>query len=488
MRIFALNPPFLPRFSREQRSPAVTKSGTLYYPMWLAYAVGVLERDGHKVKLFDAPALGVDLKITLNECRTFDPQLILISTSTPSIVYDLKTCSEIKKNLPFTKIALVGPHITATPFQTLAMAPYVDFLARGEFEITIAELAEFLEGLEKTDDVISEQIFKIAGLSFRWDGEIIHNPDRSPIKDLDSLPFVSSVYKRHLDIKNYFYSICQHPEIAIVTGRGCKHKCIFCVYPQTIHKGGYRVRSVENVIEEFLYIQLEFPEVKEIFIEDDTITVERGRCLAICEELIKRGSKISWTANSRCDVDFELLKAMKEAGCRLLCVGVESGNQKILDNIRKDLTLDQIRKFFQEAKRAGLMVHACFMAGNPGENLDTLKQTLDFALELSPDTAQFFPLMVYPGTEAYHWAKENGYLETEDYSKWLTPEGLHNCVVSTKELTAKQLVDFCNYARRVFYTRPKYLLKKAVQVLVHPEEFKRNFRSALNLSKYLFKK
>ena len=132
-------------------------------------------------------------------------------------------------------------------------------------------------------------------------------------------------------------------------------------------------------------------------------------------------------------------------------------------------------------------MHACFMVGNPGETKETLKKTLDFAKELKPDTVQFFPLMVYPGTDAYRWAKENGYLQTQDYSKWITEEGLHNCVISTPELSNHDLVKFCDEARRAFYLRPRYILSKVAQILTHPSESKRILKTSLIFFKYLFR-
>jgi len=241
------------------------------------------------------------------------------------------------------------------------------------------------------------------------------------------------------------------------------------------------------VIEEFRYIMKTFPYLKEVFIEDDTFTADRKRCQEICRRLIEMGSPISWTANARADVDYETLRLMHEAGCRLLCVGVESGNQQVLNNIKKGTTLKKIRRFFQDAKRAGILIHGCFLVGNKGDNRRTLQETLSFAKELNPDTAQFFPLMVYPGTEAYRWAKSQGQVLTEDFSQWVTREGLHNCVVKMSELTNEDLVAFCDRARREFYLRPAYVAFKLGQVIRHPSEIRRTVKSFTTFVRYLFR-
>jgi len=241
------------------------------------------------------------------------------------------------------------------------------------------------------------------------------------------------------------------------------------------------------VVQEFQYIAETFPLVKEIFFEDDTFTIDKKRCREICRKLIESKNRISWTANARADVDPETLEMMKEAGCRLLCVGVESGNQCVLDTMKKGLSLEQIRRFFRDAKRAGILIHGCFMVGNKGDNRGTLEETLTFAKELNPDTAQFFPLMVYPGTEAYRWAKQENLVLTEDFSQWVTHEGLHNSVVNLSGLANADLVAFCDRARREFYLRPGYLIWKLRQVLRHPSELKRTAKSLKTFLKYLLR-
>ncbi len=272
----------------------------------------------------------------------------------------------------------------------------------------------------------------------------------------------------------------------IVTGRGCPFHCTYCVLPQTMQGHKYRKRSTESVVQEFLYIRDNFPGVKEIMIEDDTLTADRKRCRELSEALIATGGhRIPWSANSRADVDYETMCLMRKAGCRLFCVGFESGDQTILDNIKKSITLDKITAFVRDAKRAGILVHGCFMVGNRGETRETLETTLRFAKELNPDTAQFYPIMVYPGTSDYEYFGEKGWIVSNDFRQWLTPDGLHSSVVSNPDLRYEELVAFCDRARRSFYLRPSYMFDKLKQIIANPGEAKRIIKAALTFFRYL---
>jgi radical SAM superfamily enzyme YgiQ (UPF0313 family) len=485
MKILLINPPFLPeegKFSREQRSPAITKSGTFYYPMWIAYATGVLEKAGYKCMLIDAPAKQKRYSDIMNDIENFKPDFCIVDTSTPSIKNDVDFAVVLKEkfNCP---IVLVGTHPSALPEEVLKMNEKLDFVARKEYEYTIKELSDIISN-DKSPSL--ESLKRIDGISFRFNGEIYHNKDREFVTDLDLIPFVSKVYKKHLDHKDYFYSHSKYPIVVTVTGRGCPFQCVYCVYPQVFNGHRLRYRSIENVVDEIEYIVNNF-EVKSIMFEDDTLTVNKERAIAFAKEIIKRNIKIEWDANSRADVDLETMKWLKKAGARLFCVGIESGDQTILDNMKKSITVDKIRQFFKNSKKAGIKVHGCFLVGNPGETKDTLDKTLKLAKELNPDTAQFFPIMVYPGTKAYEWAMENDFLKEKDFNKWLTPDGLHNCVVSRPGLSDVDLVEFCDRARKEFYLRPYYIGKKLLQGMTDLYEFKRLIKGGLTLSRYIFR-
>jgi anaerobic magnesium-protoporphyrin IX monomethyl ester cyclase len=482
MRVLLINPPFLPeygRYSRESRSPAITKSGTIYYPFWLLYGAAAIERAGYEIYVIDAPAARLNADDVLRRAAGFEPDMVAVNTSTPSIESDKAFAARLKVAAGGAFTVLVGTHVTARLGDGLA-EPAVDAVCVGEYDRTLVELAAALSAGDDWQEV--------EGLAYRRRESVVENERQPLIEELDGRPYLAEIVKGYLRAEDYFFAAARYPMIMMITGRGCPHRCVFCLYPQVFHGNKYRLRSAEDVVDEFEYIANELPQVREVVIEDDTFSANKKRVREICELLIERRVKIRWSANVRANLDYETMVAMRRAGCRLIIVGYESGDQRVLDMMNKGTTLEQQLEFARAARRAGLLVHGCFMAGTPGETRESLERTLEFALKLAPDTAQFFPLMVYPGTRAYTWAEESGYLTTSDFREWLTAEGLHNCVVSTEVLTAKELVEFCGYARRRFYLRPGYILKKAFQGILHPSEGLRTFLSFKVFAKHLFKR
>ena len=474
MKVLLVNPPFKPtfgRFSRSSRSPAIAKSGTLYYPFWLAYATGVLESEGIDAKLLDAPAEGWMTQETVSKCKAYQPNLIVVDTSTPSINSDVAFASSLKEVLPSAFVLLVGTHPSALVQETLELNSRIDGIAIGEYDYTVRDLAKSLAN--------GEGLNSVKGIAFRSTKGITVTERRPFIEDLDSIPFVSSVYKRHVNYRNYFESMAQYPMMMIISGRGCPSRCFFCVYPQTFHGNRYRLRTAQNVVDEFQFIVDNFVDVKEIGIEDDTFTANIHRVKEICLLLKERGlnNRIKWWANTRVNLDFETMRLMKDAGCRLIIPGFESGSQVILNNMNKGIRLEQSIQFARNARKAKLLVHGCFMVGNPGETWKTMNTTLEFAKRLKIDTAQFYPLIPYPGTKAFDWAVENRHLLTKEYDQWLTDDGLHNTVITLPEISDRDLVAFCSSARRSFYLRPLYILRKLFQSLVNLNEGWRNLKA-----------
>lgn len=481
MKILMLNPPFMDKYSKSSRSPAVTKSGTIYFPLWLSYATGVLDKAGYELKLIDAPAKCWTKEQTLEAVKEFAPALVVVDTSTPSINNDLAFCASIKEVLPNTKICLVGTHVSACVKEILPeKAATVDFIARHEYDYTLPELAEAIEGTRELSSVL--------GISYCENGELVENADRPYIENLDELPFVSEVYKKYLDIKDYFYAHVAFPTVSIFSSRGCPSKCFYCMYSQVMFGKAYRKRSARNLFDECVYIAKEFPEVKEILIDDDNFAVDQENVQEFCKLMIESNLKLKWVVQCRVTLKYETMVLMRKAGCRLVVVGYESGSQKVLDGMHKGITLEQSRKFNEAAKKAKIRVHGCFMVGNPGETKETMMETLKFSKSLRMDTVQYFPLIVYPGTEAWTWAKSNDYITAKSYDEWLTPDGMHNCVLSTPEVTSQELVDFCNYARKKFYLRPKYIFMKIGECLTNKDDFVRTFKSFKTFAKYLFKR
>ena len=481
MKILMLNPPFVRNYSRNSRSPSVTKAGTIYYPIWLSYATGVLENEGFEVKLVDGPAQKLVLGDVIKITKEFAPEMIVVDTSTPSIYNDVKVAAKLKKTTG-AFVVLVGTHVSALPKETLKLDKNIDAVTIHEYDYTLPELARSIE--EKKD------LKNVKGIAFRGKrGKIFVNQPREMIENLDELPFASAVYKKHLNIRDYFYSSANYPMVMIITGRGCPFRCFWCNWPQVFHGHKYRLRSAENVVEEFEYIVENLPEVKEIAIEDDTLTADIDRVRKICNLLIEKGinKKIKWYANVRVTLDLKTMKLMKKAGCRLIIPGYESGVQELLNNAHKGITIEQSREFAKNAKKADLLVHGCFIIGLPRETKETARATINFAKELDPDDAQFFPLILYPGTEAYDWAKKNQYLLTEDFSRWNTREGWFNCLISRPGLTNTEILDLCNQAKIEFYLRPKYFLKVLRMMLSSWTEAIRVIKASRIFVKYLFK-
>lgn len=480
MKILMLNAPFLDKYSKSSRSPAVTKSGTVYFPLWLSYACGVLDKAGHEMKIIDAPAKCLKVDETLSMVKEFAPKLVIMDTSTPSIYADIEFAYKIKEVLPESKICFVGTHASSCVSEIMPKETCVDFIARHEYDYTVRELAEKLDKPEEYDSIL--------GISYVKNGEVVNNADRPYIQNLDELPFVSEVYKKYLDIKDYFYGHVTFPTVSIFASRGCPSRCFYCQYSQVMFGKNYRRRSAKNLFDEVVYITKNFPEVNEILIDDDNFAVDQPNVIEFCNLMIENKISLKWTVQVRVNLKYETMVKMKQAGCKLLVAGFESGNQEILNNMHKGITLEQSMQFNKNAKKAKIRVHGCFMVGNPGETKETMMDTLNFAKKLHLDTAQFFPLMLYPGTEAYQWAKDNNYFITDNYREWVLPNGFHSTVFETPQLSREEMIAFCDFARKKFYLRPKYIFMKLGECLTSKDDFIQTFKAFGTFRKYLFKK
>ena len=449
MKIYLLNPPFQLNFNRPGRwQGSVGRGGTLDYPKWLAYATGVLE-EGFDVRLVDAPARKLGKEEVIKDAKKFNPDLIVVDSNFSSlrndidVVVSLKACTE-------AKTVLVGPPTSQFPEQIL-QNDGVDMVARFEYDFTLKEIAE---SLEKDNGLKG-----IKGISYKENGKIIHNPNRefTTSEDLDKMPFVSTVYKKHLNIKDYFLSQSLYPEVQIFTGRGCPYKCTFCSWPVTLMGRKYRARSAENIADEFEWIKENLPEVKEIFIEDDTFTINKKLVREVCEEIKRRKIDVTWSCNARADMDYETMKKMKEAGCRLLIVGYESGSDEILKNIKKGVTTEQMKNFTKEAKKVRLMIHGDFIVGLPGETKETANKTVEFIKELKPNILQIAVATPIPGTGFYNWCKENEFLLTDDLEESLDNWGAQKCIISYPEFTKEDIENYVDKALKEYYLSPSFI-------------------------------
>ena len=484
MKVFFVNPPFKSeygKFSREQRSPAITKSGCFYYPLWLIYTAARIEKKGYETCFLDAPAKQLSDQDALNKIISEGKgtRLFVIDSTTPSIYNDIAFSEKIKKEFPESIVVMVGTHVSVRAEETLGLSSAIDAVTRKEYDLSVGEIADAIR--DGKDWTI------VKGISYRNDkGQIVNNEDMPYITDMDSVPFASEFIKRHLDVRDYFQPVATYPEIQIFTGRGCPFYCNFCLYPQTMHGHKYRYRSPKNIVEEFEYIVNNFPEVKEVVIEDDTFTADVERVKEFCR-LIREKEIHKKMCNSRVTLDYDTMVIMKKAGCRLLLPGFESGSQQILNNIKKGTKVEQFRPFVDNARKAGMQVHGCFIVGNKGETRETMQETLKVALTLKLDTAQFYPLMPFPGTEAYDWAVSQGYLSGK-YTDYLKEDGNHNTSMHIDDISAEELVEFCNYCRRKFYLRPWYIGHRLYMSVKSFDDMKRSLKAFGRFKDFLIRK
>jgi len=476
MKTLVINEPFVPYFCRTQRWAARTRGRVLRPPDWLAYATAVLEQAGVDVELYDFPALNWGKARLRSLVRDKQPQYVVLDSTTPSIYSDID-CARIVKEEAGSTIIMVGPHVSAVPDETLDISKgAIDIIVRGEYDYSVRDIIRVLEDGSNLKNVL--------GISYLKKGQVVHTPNRPLIPELDALPFPAW---HQLDILKYYAGDKLYPYMNIIAGRGCPFRCIFCLWPQVMHGRHYRLRSAKNVVDEMEYNLLNWPKIKkgELFFEDDTFTINRKRALEICQELSDRKLGITWSANARSDTyDLELFKKMKAAGCRDLVVGLESGDQTILDRIKKGITLNQSREFIRTAHRAGLLVHGCFVIGLPGETQSSIEKTLRFAMEVNLDTLQFSGSIPFPGTEYYDYCKEAGLLKASSWADWLD-EGEQTAVVEYPNLTKAQINHYVDKGLRDFYFRPKFMFKFLFNTRSF-SDLQRKLLGAKNFISYLF--
>lgn len=465
MRVLFLNPPSFDGFDggAGSRYQAKREIRSFWYPTWLAQPAALLPDS----KLIDAPPADCDLDKVLSMAGEF--QLTVIHTSTPSLPNDVKTAAALKSRYPEMLICFSGPHPTVLPEETLATSSAIDFVARGEFDYTIKEIAE------------GRDFREVKGVSYRVGEKVIHNENRPLIEDMDKLPFVVDVYKRDLKPEHYAIGYLLYPYLSFYSGRGCPSRCTFCLWPQTIGGRRYRTRSVENVYQEVKLAREYFPQVKEFFFDDDTFTADIERARAIARRLGELG--VTWSCNAKANVDLETLKIFKDNGVRLLLVGYESGNQQILNNIKKGIRLDKAREFTANCKKLGIVIHGTFILGLPEETPETIEETIRFACEIDPHTMQVSLAAPYPGTEFYDQAVKNGWLVQNN--ELVDGNGIQHCSLQYPSLSAEEIFASLERFYRRFYFRPKPIWRMLKTMARDPNERKRRLQDGKDFLKFL---
>lgn len=469
MKTLFLNPPSFQGFDggAGSRYQARREIKSFWYPTWLAQPAALVPDS----KLIDAPPAGIGVEEALTEAT--DHELVVIHTSTPTLRNDIKFVKALKEQKPETRVGFVGAHAAVLPEQTLKACKELDFVAGREFDFTLKDIAAG-SPLEETP-----------GISY-WDrsqNQIMKTAERPLITNMDDLPFVTPVYKRDLDVTKYYIGYLQHPYVSLYTGRGCYSRCIFCLWPQTIGGHTYRVRSPEHVYEEMKLAQKLFPDVKEFFFDDDTFTDNRPRAEEIARKLNTLG--ITWSCNAKANVPYETLKVMRENGLRLLLVGFESGNQEILNGIRKGIRVDRAREFVKNCKKLGIRIHGTFILGLPGETRQTMRETMEYARELDVDTIQVSLAAPYPGTELYARALQNGWLKQDTL---VDEHGIQDATIEYPDLSRDEIFEGVEQFYRRFYMRPAPIIRIVKDMAHDRQEAQRRLREGYEFLKFFMER
>jgi hopanoid biosynthesis associated radical SAM protein HpnJ len=419
--------------------------------------------------VLDAPAEGLSVAATVARAKDFD--LIVIYTSTASLKYDVRTAELMKAQNPNALLGMVGPHPSVLPEETLKTSRALDFVVRREFDFAVKELAEGVP------------MARVEGLSWRDGDAIRHNPDRPLIEDLDSLPFVTRIYKRDLDIHRYHIPYLLDPYVSIYSGRGCPARCIYCLWPQTFTGHRYRVRSAGNVAEEMREAAGAFPEAKEFFFDDDTFTADPDRAEEIARLIKPLG--LTWSCTARATTPRRTIAAMHEAGLRLVVTGFETGNAEILRNIKKGVTLDQARAFARSCKEIGVKIHGAFILGLPEESKQSINDSIKFACEIDPDTIQVSLASPYPGTELYRLCQEKGYFAD---TPLVSEHGWQMCAVSYPGLSHIEIFQEVERFYKRFYYRPRFMLRAIKKMIMDGDERRRMLREGAQFKNFLLKR
>ena len=464
LRTLFLHPPSYEGFDggAGSRYQARREVRSFWYPTWLAQPAALVPGS----RLVDAPPDGLTLSDVRPLARDFE--LAVLHTSTPSFAHDVRVAEALKGENPALRIGFVGAHVAVQPAQALAASAGIDFACHGEFDFTIQEVAA------------GRPLDEVRGLTYRSGAGIRATAPRPPIERMDELPSVIDVYARDLTVEHYYIGYLLHPYVSLYTGRGCRSKCTFCLWPQTVGGHRYRTRSVEHVVEEIARARRLFPQVKEYFFDDDTFTDDLPRAEAIARGLGRLG--VTWSCNAKANVPSATLKVMRDNGLRLLLVGYESGNQVILNNIKKGIRLDLARRFTLHARDLGIKIHGTFILGLPGETRQTIEATMRFACEIDPDTIQVSLAAPYPGTELHRQAVARGWLRGEAL---VGDDGTQQSPLSYPDLPHTEIYAGVQRFYRRFYFRPRKLVSLAAETFSGWDVAKRRLREGREFVSFL---
>jgi radical SAM superfamily enzyme YgiQ (UPF0313 family) len=444
MKILIVNPPAFNgiKYIREGRcEQRLSSFQYVMTPISLPSIAAVLRKSSHSVIIQDCIANNQDIDEIKEQIKLYQPQLVIINTSTATFNNDKVTIKAIKESSD-AHITAIGTHVTALPEISLTESK-LDSVIRREPELTSLDLTNSLNN--------NKDLKNVLGVSYKSDKEIINNPDRPFIENLDDLPYPA---RDLLSNQKYTMPLSDKPYTLLISSRGCPYDCIFCTARQYYGKK-LRLRSPANIVNEIEEI-IKKHHIRNITMWSDTFTLNRNFVVEVCEEILRSGLKFNWMTNSRVDkVDPELLRLMRKSGCWIISYGAESGVQKIIDNAKKEIDVNQTKNAFKWSKDAGIETMAHIVLGLPGETKETIQQTVDFVIKLDPDYTQFYCAIPFPGTEFYQMAIENNWITTNEWNSF----EINQPIISTPFLSAKELRKAKKQAFKSFYLRPSYALK-----------------------------
>src|SRR5882762_4096676 len=470
LRTLFLHPPSFQGFDggAGSRYQARREIRSFWYPTWLAQPAALVPGS----RLVDAPPADLTLADVLPLAREYE--LAVLHTSAPSFAHDVKVAEALKGENPALRIGFIGAHVAVQREVALAASPALDFVCGNEFDFTIREIAE------------GRPLAQVAGLSYRdRTGELHRTLERAPLEDMDALPWVVDVYARDLDVSRYVIGYLLHPYVSLYTGRGCRSKCTFCLWPQTVGGHRYRVRSADNVLAEVRWIKENMPEVKEIMFDDDTFTDTSAlpRVEAIARGMGELG--MTWSCNAKANVPYNTLKVMRENGLRLLLVGYESGDDGILHNIKKGLRTDIARRFTADCRKLGIVIHGTFILGLPGETTHTIESTIEFAKEINPHTIQVSLAAPYPGTALYKQAVAEGWLQETEAQHLVNEQGVQLAAISYPHLSKEEIFHSMEVFYKRFYFRPSKIWEIVKEMLTSWDMMTRRLREGVEFFRFL---
>ena len=437
----------IPAWAPEDIFSTKTAGSQINYwqPLGTLYVAAAVQQAGHEVRFYNGAFMAHDE--IMAQVRDYQPQLVGLYATAFGWGKAKNTAAAIKTILAGVFIVVGGPYPVALQEKCLEDSPDIDAVVTGEGEITVVEILQRF--------VAGKDLAGVEGTAYRQGSEIKKNPPRPLITDLDALPFPArellgeagkyipppATYKRK-------------PVAVIMTARGCNRNCLYCFQIDKHRKSGIRYRSVENVMAEIeLVLSQGYREIKFI---DDTLAADYNRAMTIAREIKDRGLDFTWFASAVVNqVDKPLLQAFKDAGCWAILFGAESGVQKNLNAIRKGITPEQIRKAVKAAQEVGLTVYTPFLFGIPGQTYEDGLKTIEFALELDPDIANFHAITPFPGTELYDNIEKYGTM-SDDLSDY-TYQG---AAFVPYTMTREQISELRQLALKKFYSRPKFLWRR----------------------------